>query len=266
LLLPDGRLLAEADDKTPLGKVLGFLSEVDGDDDGRRKEKCDKERDVECKREERKTKNPKGVKVAGKCECEPPKAVMLKSFVEEDYEPGETDVQRYAEWLGMDLEKDADLLWVAREGLKAPLPQDWKPCKTNNGEIFYYNTETCKSFWDHPCDEHYRRLLKEVRERQNALRMSVREAMSEPGSSEQIPPAVASAGNSSRERPKLTLREAAAAESWPSSSSPSSDPSCSSSLASPLHAEAPRLRTPKVLPPLDLRLLRETLHEPVAIS
>ena len=34
--------------------------------------------------------------------------------------------------LGMDLEKDKDLFYIAKEGLKAPLPEDWKPCKTTD--------------------------------------------------------------------------------------------------------------------------------------
>ena len=32
----------------------------------------------------------------------------------------------YAEFLGMDLEEDADLLYIAEEGLKAPVPEPWK--------------------------------------------------------------------------------------------------------------------------------------------
>ena len=40
---------------------------------------------------------------------------------------GATEVIDYAEWLGMDIEADEDLLWIAREGLKAPLPEHWKP-------------------------------------------------------------------------------------------------------------------------------------------
>jgi hypothetical protein len=28
---------------------------------------------------------------------------------------------------------------VAREGLKAPLPPDWKPCKSPDGEVYYFN-------------------------------------------------------------------------------------------------------------------------------
>jgi len=38
-----------------------------------------------------------------------------------------------------DLDADKELFWVAREGLKAPLPPDWKPCKSPDGEIYYFN-------------------------------------------------------------------------------------------------------------------------------
>ena len=34
----------------------------------------------------------------------------------------------------MDVDADRDLLYIAREGLKAPLPGDWKPCKTTDTE------------------------------------------------------------------------------------------------------------------------------------
>ena len=42
---------------------------------------------------------------------------------------------RYAKWLGMDLDNDNGLLWIAREGLKAPLPENWRPCKTTDTEV-----------------------------------------------------------------------------------------------------------------------------------
>ena len=32
-----------------------------------------------------------------------------------------------AEWLGMDPLQDGDLLWIARRGLKTPLPKPWRP-------------------------------------------------------------------------------------------------------------------------------------------
>ena len=65
----------------------------------------------------------------------------------------------YAKWLGMDLEKEKDLMWIAREGLKAPLPDNWKPCKApDTGDIYYFNFQTGESVWDHPCDEYYKNL------------------------------------------------------------------------------------------------------------
>ena len=65
----------------------------------------------------------------------------------------------YAKWLGMDLETEKDLMWIAREGLKAPLPEHWKPCKApDTGDIYYFNFQTGESVWDHPCDEYYKNL------------------------------------------------------------------------------------------------------------
>ena len=39
--------------------------------------------------------------------------------------PQRAEIHEYAKWLGMDMEEDRDLFWVAREGLKAPLPEHW---------------------------------------------------------------------------------------------------------------------------------------------
>ncbi|CAM9811953.1 unnamed protein product [Chrysoparadoxa australica] len=66
----------------------------------------------------------------------------------------------------MDLEKDQDLFWIAKEGLKAPLPENWKPCKTvDTDEIYYFNFCSGESTWDHPCDEYYRRLYEEEKKK-----------------------------------------------------------------------------------------------------
>mmetsp|Transcript_1903 Transcript_1903/g.4728 ORF Transcript_1903/g.4728 Transcript_1903/m.4728 type:complete len:164 (+) Transcript_1903:97-588(+) len=52
-------------------------------------------------------------------------------------------------------------MWIARDGLKAPLPKHWKPCKTPEGEIYYFNFGNGKSVWEHPCDDFYRSLYME---------------------------------------------------------------------------------------------------------
>jgi centrosomal protein CEP164 len=35
-------------------------------------------------------------------------------------------VIEYAKFLGIDPMKEPEFLWIAREGLTAPLPEDWK--------------------------------------------------------------------------------------------------------------------------------------------
>jgi len=36
---------------------------------------------------------------------------------------------------------DLDLLWLAEEGIKAKLPDNWKACRNGNGEIIYVNVD-----------------------------------------------------------------------------------------------------------------------------
>lgn len=103
-------------------------------------------------------------------------SIILEEEIDPNYNPTEDEVVEYAKWLGMDVQEDRDLLWIAREGLKvrrrrlrdsrealmvsfavlhqAPLPENWKPCKTvDTGEIYYFNFATGDSTWDHPCDD-----------------------------------------------------------------------------------------------------------------
>ena len=37
------------------------------------------------------------------------------------------EVTEYARMLGIDPDEEPGLLWIAKEGLEAPLPQHWKP-------------------------------------------------------------------------------------------------------------------------------------------
>lgn len=76
-------------------------------------------------------------------------------------------MEEYAKWLGMHLEQDSSLLWIAREGLMAPLPKNWKPCKTKDTEdIYYFNFDTGESTWDHPCDGYYKKVYEEEKKKQ----------------------------------------------------------------------------------------------------
>merc|ERR1712228_596960 len=59
-----------------------------------------------------------------------------------------------------------ELMWIAEEGLKAPLPSEWKPCKTDDDDIYYFNFDSGESRWEHPCDEYYKKLYKSEKEKQ----------------------------------------------------------------------------------------------------
>lgn len=80
-------------------------------------------------------------------------SIVLEEEIDPSYEPTEEEIVEYAKWLGFDTDADKDLLYIAKEGLKAPLPPDWKPCQTTDTtEIYYFNFKSGESSWDHPCD------------------------------------------------------------------------------------------------------------------
>ena len=98
---------------------------------------------------------------------------------DDDRVPTEEEVLEFAEYLGIDLEKEQDLLWIAREGVVAPVPAPWKACTENGDDVFYFNFETGESIWDHPADERYRQLLQEKREEQSAPSRTSKSAVPE---------------------------------------------------------------------------------------
>lgn len=87
-------------------------------------------------------------------------SVVLDVQPDANYEPSEAEIIEYGKWLGMEFPQDEPFLWIAREGLKAPLPENWKACKSEKGELYYFNFKTGQSIWDHPSDEYYRELFK----------------------------------------------------------------------------------------------------------
>ncbi|CAL8360706.1 unnamed protein product [Merluccius merluccius] len=93
--------------------------------------------------------------------------LILEEDYDENYTPSEQEIHEYAREIGIDPDRETDLLWLAREGIVAPLPREWKPCQDVTGDVYYFNFSTGQSTWDHPCDEHYRGVV--TQERQRAL-------------------------------------------------------------------------------------------------
>ena len=73
------------------------------------------------------------------------------------------EILEYAEFLGMDAIKDKKYLFLAEEGLKAPLPNPWKPCQGQDSEIYYYNFKTREKSSDHPCDIFYKKRFNDLK-------------------------------------------------------------------------------------------------------
>lgn len=46
---------------------------------------------------------------------------------------------------------------MAREGLKAPLPPNWVPYQSRNGEVYYKHRITQEKTYDHPTDIEYQK-------------------------------------------------------------------------------------------------------------
>eukprot|EP01034_Spumella_vulgaris_P025066 gene25066-31477_t len=93
-------------------------------------------------------------------------SIVLEEELDADYIPSEPDVIEYAKWLGMNPESDRDLLYIAREGLKARMPAEWRPCKQKGSDdIYYFNFATGESTWDHPIDTVYREMYQSAKEK-----------------------------------------------------------------------------------------------------
>ncbi|KAG5481571.1 hypothetical protein LSCM1_05595 [Leishmania martiniquensis] len=84
-------------------------------------------------------------------------STILPSNYGQDYEASEGELEEYAEYIGIDSAKEPELMWIAKEGLRAALPDGWRACQTEDNEVYYFNFRTGESLWDHPMDEHYKR-------------------------------------------------------------------------------------------------------------
>ena len=68
------------------------------------------------------------------------------------------EVLEFAKYLGIDIEKHADLLWIADEALSAEEPEGWERGEAPNGETYYTHTVTQMVLWQHPLDYYFQEL------------------------------------------------------------------------------------------------------------
>lgn len=92
-----------------------------------------------------------------------PNGVVVLEPEDEERVPTEEEVLEYAEYLGINPKDEPHLMWIAKEGVTAPVPHPWKACTENGDDVFYFNFESGESLWDHPSDEIYRNMVEEQR-------------------------------------------------------------------------------------------------------
>ena len=68
------------------------------------------------------------------------------------------EIAEYAVFLGIDPERDPELLWIAQQAYFAPLPPPWTEHTDPQGNVYFYNPASEESTWAHPLEETYRAL------------------------------------------------------------------------------------------------------------
>lgn len=78
--------------------------------------------------------------------------------------PDPEQIVDYARYIGIDPLR-TDLMWIAEQGLAAPLPSGWSVCRVPEGEqtdggpeVYYSNGATGETSWDHPLDARFREI------------------------------------------------------------------------------------------------------------
>lgn len=66
----------------------------------------------------------------------------------------------HAKSLGVDPDAESHLMALVEEALLAEVPDGWEQGETEDGTLYYFNTETEESIWEHPLDAHYRELIR----------------------------------------------------------------------------------------------------------
>ena len=67
-----------------------------------------------------------------------------------------SDVLEYAVYLGMQLDEDQELLWIADTALQAEDPEGWVQQESPSGDTYYVNEVTKQVLWQ-PSNEQGRR-------------------------------------------------------------------------------------------------------------
>lgn len=75
----------------------------------------------------------------------------------------DADIRAYGKTLGVDVDRDADLLWVVHEAFVASLPPSWTEYYDEDGRVYFHNQVTQESSWSHPMDNVFKEIIQVVK-------------------------------------------------------------------------------------------------------
>jgi hypothetical protein len=71
-------------------------------------------------------------------------------------------VREYAVYLGMDPVSHPDLIFIAQYAMDAKVPPGWTAHLDAQGEEYFHNMATGTSQYEHPLDEHYMHMYRDL--------------------------------------------------------------------------------------------------------
>ena len=134
-----------------------------------------------------------------------------------------SDVLEYAVYLGMQLDEDQELLWIADTALQAEDPEGWVQQESPSGDTYYVNEVTKQVLWQHPLDYMYQQIYIEEKKKSGSSANLMSPAPGgAPGvkaqSSEQAPPVAPGGGGTP------TASASSSASTLPPRAAPAEEP------------------------------------------
>eukprot|EP00927_Polykrikos_kofoidii_P035591 TRINITY_DN30149_c0_g1_i1.p1 TRINITY_DN30149_c0_g1~~TRINITY_DN30149_c0_g1_i1.p1 ORF type:complete len:664 (-),score=87.64 TRINITY_DN30149_c0_g1_i1:566-2557(-) len=78
----------------------------------------------------------------------------------------------YCRYLGIDPEREPDLLWIAELAAIAPMPMGWTLHEDTHSRLFYHHSEQQMSRWTHPLEEEHRAIHQRITTLRNHTSLS----------------------------------------------------------------------------------------------
>jgi hypothetical protein len=71
-------------------------------------------------------------------------------------------VREYAVYLGMEPDVHPELIFIAQYAMDAEIPAGWAAYLDANGDEYFHNLATGVSQYEHPLDEHYMQMYRDL--------------------------------------------------------------------------------------------------------